>query len=77
MILITEIKDVIQWVFEDLKTELDKTILICKNCHSEVNSGIITDKKIKKIVGKEKFNEMMEISWQNLFISYIITLKGD
>lgn len=48
--------------FEDLKTELDKTILLCKNCHSEVNSGIITDKKIKKIIGKEKFNEMMNIS---------------
>lgn len=40
---------------DELYKELDKTICVCKNCHSEINSGIITDKKIKKVIGKENF----------------------
>lgn len=43
---------------DELCKELDKTICVCKNCHSEINSRIITDKKIKKVIGKEKFNTL-------------------
>lgn len=28
--------------FEKLKTEVDKCILVCSNCHSEIHAGIIT-----------------------------------
>ena len=29
--------------FESLKSELDKCILVCRNCHSEIHAGLHTD----------------------------------
>lgn len=32
---------------EKLKKEVDKTILVCKNCHQEIHAGIHTDREIE------------------------------
>lgn len=29
------------WGFEKLKTELDKCILVCANCHGEIHDGLV------------------------------------
>ena len=34
------------WGFDRIKSELDKCVLLCSNCHSEVHQGLITVEKL-------------------------------
>ena len=34
--------------FQRLKSEIDKCIMVCSNCHKEIHNGIITEEQIKE-----------------------------
>jgi len=42
-------------VWERVKHELDKCILVCNNCHCEINSELITDEMIAETIGEKNF----------------------
>lgn len=41
--------------WETIKMELDKCILICNNCHCEINAELITNEDIAKKIGEKLF----------------------
>ena len=45
------IGDVPNWSFNSIKSELDKCVLLCKNCHAEVHAGLINLDKIGSPAG--------------------------